>query len=168
MSHQGVDDVARHPFLISEAVTDGVHQAGDAAKAVQPSTGQVGNMGDAAKRHQMMGADAMHRNAAHHHHVLPGVGKTVAQHFGRVELIAAKQALLPQLAHAARSTTGMAVVGGDAASLQQGVDRLLESSRIELATAGDADRCRGIAPDKFAAARRVCLLVIDRVHRLRR
>jgi hypothetical protein len=62
--HQRVGDVARHPFLVGEAVADGVDQAGDAAEAVQAAARQVGDVGDAAERHQVVRADAMDGDAA--------------------------------------------------------------------------------------------------------
>src|SRR5512139_1787384 len=37
--HQRLGDVARHPFLVGEAVTDGVDHARDAPEAVQPPAG---------------------------------------------------------------------------------------------------------------------------------
>jgi predicted permease len=50
VQHQRFGDVARHPFLVGEAVANGVDQPGDAAKAVQATAGQVGDVGEAAKR----------------------------------------------------------------------------------------------------------------------
>jgi hypothetical protein len=77
--HQCVGDVARHPFLIGEAVTDRVDQACDAAKAVQAAAGQVGDVGEAAKGYQVVRADAVHGDAADDHQVASLIGKAVAQ-----------------------------------------------------------------------------------------
>ena len=53
-------------------------------------------------------------------------------------VVAAEQALLPQLAHAARRLAGMRAVGGDAAGLQQVGDGALEGLCIEAADARNA------------------------------
>jgi hypothetical protein len=109
--HQRVGDVARHPFLIGEAMADRVDQAGDAAKAVQATAGQVGDVRDAAKRHQVVRADAMHGNAAHHHQVAALIGEAVAERGRRVEVVAAEQAALPEFAHALRGSPMCAASG---------------------------------------------------------
>ncbi len=139
VAHQRVGDVARHPLLVGEAVADRVHQAGDAAKAVQAAAWQVGDVGDATERDEVMRTHAMDRDAANHHHVAARILEAVTEHLGGVELVAPEQAPLPELAHALRGASGMGVVGGDAARTQQVADGLLEGGRVEGAAARNAD-----------------------------
>ena len=60
-------------------------------EAVQPPARDIGHMGDAAKRHQVVRAHAMNRNAAHHNHVLALIRETFTQSLGRVHAVAAQQ-----------------------------------------------------------------------------
>jgi uncharacterized protein YaeQ len=137
--HQGIGDVTGHPFLVGEAVADRVDKTRDAAKAVQPAAGQVGDMRNAAKGHQMMRADAMNGDAADDDHVAARVGEAIAESLGRINVVAAEQALLPQLAHAHGRLAGVHGVGIDAAGVQQVGDGLFEGDGVEAAMPGDAE-----------------------------
>ena len=75
MCDERIGDVARHPFLIGEAVADGIDHAGDAAEAVQATSGNVGDVRDATEGNEVMRADAMNGNAADYDHVAACVGK---------------------------------------------------------------------------------------------
>ena len=140
VAEQGVGDVAGHPFLVGEAVADGVHEAGDAAKAVQAAAGQVGDVGDAAEGHQVVRADAVDGDAAHHDHVAARVGEAVTECGRRVEVVAAEQAALPEFAHALRGASHVRALGFDAAGVEQVANRALEGDGVEGAAARDADR----------------------------
>jgi hypothetical protein len=96
-------------------------------------------MGDTAEGHEVMRTDAMDGDAADHHHVRALVGEALAERPGRIYLIAAQQALLPEFAHALRRLAGVHGVAGDAAGMQQIGDGALEGGGIEGALARYAD-----------------------------
>ena len=62
--HQYFRDVARHLFLIGEAVTDRIDHSCNSAKAVKSAAWQISDVSKATKRSQMMRADAVNRDAA--------------------------------------------------------------------------------------------------------
>ena len=80
----------------------------------------------------------MNRNAADHDQVGARVGKAVAQSDRRIEVVAAQQAALPQLAHALGGATHVGRVGAQPASPQHVADCALEGRCIESAGAGNA------------------------------
>src|SRR5690606_22003673 len=124
--------------LIREAMTDRVDQACDATEAVQASTGQIGDMGHAAKRHEVMRAHAVHGDAADHDHVTPRILEAFAKHIRWIELVAAEQPALPKFAHALRRAPGVRVVRRDAAGEQQITNRALEGDGVEIAATRNA------------------------------
>ena len=135
---EGVDHISGEPLLVGEAVRDGVHETGDAAKAMQPSARYVGDVGDAAKRHQVMGTDAVHRDAADKHQVVAVVGEAVAEHLGEVLPISAEQSLFPKRPHARRRLGHVGLVV-DAAGPDHGAHGLLEGRPVERASWLDPD-----------------------------
>ncbi len=139
MLHQGFGDIAGHPFLVGEAMADGVDQPGDPAKAVQASARQVGHVSHAAERHQMVRTDAMDGDAADDDHVPAMIFKTVAKRYARIKVITAEQAFLPELAYALRGFAHVRRIRGDAAGAEQVIDSLLEGRRVEGAAARNAD-----------------------------
>jgi hypothetical protein len=96
---EGVRDVARHPLLVRQAVTDGVDEARDAAEPVQPSPRQVGDVRMASKGHEVVRADAVHGDAANDDEVLARVLEALAEDGGRVLGVPREQTLLPERAH---------------------------------------------------------------------
>ena len=122
---------------------DRIDQPGDAPETVQPPTGEVGYVGDPAEGDEMMRADAVDGDAAHHHHVAACVVEAFAERGGRVEIVAAEQATLPEFADALGGAPHVPGVGGDAAGAQQIVDGALERRRVEVVLAGDPDAGRG-------------------------
>ena len=78
--------MSRHPFLVGKAVADRVHQPCDSAETVQTTARQVGDMGDAAKRHQVMRAYAVHRDAAQRDHVAARILEAFAERLGGVRV----------------------------------------------------------------------------------
>ena len=142
VAEQGVGDVAGHPFLVGEAVADGVHKTGDAAKAVQAAAGQVGDVGDAAEGHQVVRADAVDGDAAHHDHVAARVGEAVTECGRRVEVVAAEQAFLPKLTYAHGCFAHVRAVRGDAAGGEEVENGFLESACVKRLRARDAERGR--------------------------
>ncbi len=139
---QGVGDVARHPFLIGEAVANGVDQAGDAAETVQATAGEVGDVGKATERHEMVWANAVDGDAAYDDHVAARVFKAFAKRGCRIELVAAKQASLPEFAHTLCRAPHMHALRFDAAGFEQIGNRMFKSLGIERMVSRDADRCR--------------------------
>jgi hypothetical protein len=89
VSQQCVGNVARHPFLVSKTVTDGVDHPRNAAEAMQSPARQIANVRNAAKRHQVMRANAMYGYAPDHDHIGAVVGKSVTERFSRVQVITA-------------------------------------------------------------------------------
>src|SRR5512139_2292792 len=140
--HQRLGDVARHPFLVGEAVPDGVDHARDAPETVQPPAGDVGDVRHAAERHQMVRAHAVDGDSAHHHHVVAVVGEALAQRVGGRNRVAAEQPALPQFAHALGGAPGVHRVRRDAAGGEEVVYRALERRRIEWPGLRDAEAAR--------------------------
>ena len=125
-------------------MADGVDQPCDPPEAVQSAAGQIGDVGDAAKRHQVVRADAVNGDAANDHHVVARVVETVAENARRVEVVTAEQAFLPEFANALRGTPHVLDVRRDAAGGEQVADRLLESWGVERIAARDADAGCGV------------------------
>ena len=120
-------------------MADGVDEPGNAAESVQAATGQVGDMRHPAERHQMVRADAVDGDAADDDHVLAVVVKTVAERFGRVEVVAAEQAFLPEFAHALCRAAHVRGIGGDSAGRQQIAYRLFKCKGVKLSGPRNAD-----------------------------
>lgn len=137
--HQCFCDVAGHPLLIGEAVSDGVDQAGDPSEAVQTTSRQVGDMCYAAKGNEMVRTDAMNGNSANHHHIAAMIGETLAQRFGGIKVISAEQALLPKFANPLCRSSHVFRVRGNAAGAEQIAHRALERYRVECLPAGNSD-----------------------------
>jgi len=136
---QRVGNIAGHPFLIGETVTDRIDQAGDSAEAVQASAGQVRDVRHATEWHEVMWAYAMHGNSADHHQIAAPIGETVAKRSRRIEIVAAEQAALPEFADALRRSPHVRDIGGNAAGGEEVADRPLERDRVESVATRDAD-----------------------------
>jgi len=133
-------------------MADCIDQACDAAKAVQAAAGQIGDVGQAAKGYQVVRADAVHGDAADDHQVAALIGKAVAERCRRVELVATKQAALPEFPHALRCARHVRVVRGNPTGAQQVADRALEGGSVETVVARDADVEGGVGRLVVAAA----------------
>ena len=120
-------------------MADGIDHARDAAKAVQAPARNVGHMGDAPERHQMVRADTVDRDAADHDHVGAGIRKAIPQRSGGIQVIAAEQALLPEFPNPLGRASHVGHVGCDAAGRQQIGHRGLKGDGIEGLAARDAD-----------------------------
>jgi hypothetical protein len=131
-------DVARHPLLVGEAVADDVDEARDSAKTVESTARLVSDVGNAAKRNEVMRTDAVHRDPADDDEVLSVVGEPFTEHGGRVLAIPTEQALLPECANAAGRLLHMRVAL-DATRGEQSVNRALEGFRVERLSLRDAD-----------------------------
>jgi hypothetical protein len=156
--HQRVGDVAGHPFLVGEAMADRVDQAGDAAKAVQASAGQVGDMRDAAKRHQVVRADAMHGNAAHDHQVAAQIGEAVAERGRRVEVVAAEQAALPEFADTLRGAPMCVASGAMPQAVSRSPTARSKAAGIEGCWRGCRSRLRAPAGSGWLQSDMACFL----------
>jgi len=106
---------------------------------VQATAGQIGDVRDAAKRHQVVRADAMHGDAAHHYQIAALIGKAIAERGRRVEVVTPKQAALPEFADALRGSPDVRGIRRNPAGGQQIADRALESGRVEGMLAWNAD-----------------------------
>jgi hypothetical protein len=60
----------------------------------------------------MMRTDAMHGDAAHHDHIPAMIRESVAQDGGRVDVVTAEQAFLPEFAHALGGFAPMCAMSG--------------------------------------------------------
>ncbi len=90
MGDERFDNIARHPLLISEAMANRIDHACDASEAVQTPAGNVGDVGDSAKRYQVMRAHAVDGDAAHDYHVFSLIFKAFTQCIGGLDRIAAE------------------------------------------------------------------------------
>ncbi len=93
---EGVDDVAREPLLVREAMPDGVDEARDATEAVQSAAGQIRDVRHSSERYEVVRADAVHRDAANDDDVFARIGEAVAEDVGEVLSVATEQSLLPE------------------------------------------------------------------------
>ena len=88
-------------------------------------------MGHPPKGHQMVRANAMHRDATDDDHVAPAVLEPVAQGLCRIALIAPEQSLLPEFSDPLGGSVHVWRLRRQARSTQEFVDRPLESGAIE-------------------------------------
>ena len=114
-----------------------VDEARDPPKTVQAPTGQVRDVRDTAKRHEVVRAHAVDRDAANEHQVLAWICEATAEHLRGRLLVAPEQTPLPQLAHAHGSVLHVRAVV-DTARGKQRVDRRFKGRGIK-GTGGDAN-----------------------------
>jgi hypothetical protein len=145
MHDEGVGDVAGEPFLVGEAVPDGIHQARNATKAMQTTAGDVGDMRNATKGHEMVRTDAMDGDAADDDEVAAGVLDPRAKYFSNVLPRPSQETTLPEVADPLGGRAHVAVThlgGVDATGAQQSDDGGFERLPVESPGGLDADGAR--------------------------
>ncbi|KGS65254.1 hypothetical protein X979_2570 [Burkholderia pseudomallei MSHR7527] len=121
-------------------MADRIDHTGDAPEAMQSPSRQIGHVCYAAKWQQVMRTNTMDSDTADDDHIFLSIIETHTQRLGRINIVAVKQALLPEFPHTLRRAAGMCGVYLDTTGHEQATDRHFECGGIELADASNFGR----------------------------
>ncbi|VWC16477.1 hypothetical protein BLA6863_05626 [Burkholderia lata] len=90
VSNKGCRDLISDPLLVCEPMADRIDHPGDAPKAMQTPSRQIGNVCYTSKRQQVVRTNTMDSDATNDHHIFLSIIEAHTQRLGRINVVAVK------------------------------------------------------------------------------